>query len=575
MTLRNHPAIVCAILLGSMVYAMLYLAYWGMAPNYSFDENWHTVFATLSPAWRAFLSMSDDTHPFLYYLLLRPFMWLGGDAWFARLLSIIPTLLTIPLWYALLRKLRISTGVALTFTVMLAVSFPFLDMGVMVRSYSLTVFMLLGALWFWADMVPGSLGRPSRWSSFLSLTLFGLAFLCLYAAGFVAAAVIGGTLLVMIASPALRSQILLNWRQHGGWTEWMLFLILHLIGVAWFVIGLRDALDTVIPGHVRAYVLTDGQSIIEFLLQGLRQELSLFTALPLQRPWVLDAGWLLILATAVWQFVRSLRAGNAIAAVVAISPILLTIILALIALLKHYPFGGELRHQYVLFPLLLLLLALLVDSLWRAIHSNAVRLVIAVLLVAAMLSISSKTLRVHTMMGEAPAAPLWGEEFSLLFDQGGELPVIIPQYTFYSAFINRWTHGIRYQDGFYCDASDCHPSTQGWRALIERRPDIQQYRVNVQGGKDITLLAFRWWTFPVLPNDEFFRGLSNSLRAIDAHGARLFSQSDDPERGNGEPALRADAAAHGFRLTEFLVTDKGIIWSVEHATTDPGPVTAQ
>lgn len=576
MSLRNTPVIACIVLMCAVAYVTLQQAYWGMMPNYGFDEYWHTVFAALSPAWRAFLTMSDDTHPFLYYLFLRPFVH-SGDPFFPRLLSILPTILTIPLWFLLLRKIRVSTGVALLSTVVLAVSFPFLDMGVMVRSYSLTVFILLLGLWFWADMVPGSNGRPSRWSSWASLTLFGIAFLCLYAAGFVTGALFGSTLLVMLLSPTLRRQIMDNWRQHGGWSEWLVFLLFHLVGVGWFLIGLRSNLDAVIPGHVRQFVLADGQTPLEFVWTGLRQELALFTSFRGEHYWLLDVGWAVLLVMALWLFYRSLRRGNAIAAVVAISPILLTVILALLGLVQRYPFGGELRHQYVLFPMLLLLVALALDRVWRRIDMTAARAALAVAVLAAALMVSHRTLQDRGIIGESPAQPWWGADFEILFETGTELPVIIPQYTFYSAFMHRWSTGIRYQTSYNCDHQGCTEPSQGWIALTEPRPQIQEYMVRVNGGKDITLLEYYLWMFPALPNPQLMGSFKSIIETIGAPGARIFTPDSSPDHAGQESALRALAAKQGLRLTEYQVTPSGIIWSVElpSATTPPAPTPQQ
>jgi len=306
-------------------------------------------------------------------------------------------------------------------------------------------------------------------------------------------------------------------------------------------------------------------------LTGLRQELPLFTALPPHQHLLLDIAWLAILAAAVWQFVRSIRSGNAIAASVAASPILLTGILALLALIQRYPFGGELRHQYVLFPFLLLLLALVLDSLWRRINSRSAQIIIAGILVALMLNASYRTLQWRTMLGEAPAAPLWSDEFQILFEDGGEIPVFIPHYTFYSAFMDRWVNGIQYQDSYRCSDTKCTQSTQGWRALIEPRPDFQQYRIYVNGGKDITLLSYLWWTFPVLPNDEFFKRIKGSLQTIGASSGRIFSQSNDPDRAQMETELRQRAQAHGLSLEEYRVSPSGVIWSVRIADTATTP----
>jgi len=180
-----------------------------------YDEAWHFYVAVVSPVWYSLLAMSADTHPPLYYPPLRALASIGSDPFWPRLLSVIPTILCVPLWYALLRKLRINLPTAVVATVVLGSAYSFLHMGVLIRAYAITGVILLVALWFWIDMLPGGTGRPRRLSSIMSLLMFTLAMGFLYAGAFATTAVFTATLLVMAVNGNARQSVWRNWRQHS------------------------------------------------------------------------------------------------------------------------------------------------------------------------------------------------------------------------------------------------------------------------------------------------------------------------------------------------------------------------
>jgi len=92
----------------------------------------------------------EDTHPPLHYLLLRALLCLGVDDAALRLASSIPSLLLIPLLYALGR--RTAGRVAGLFAAFLVTfSFPLILQAQVIRAYALELLLLAGALWFVFD----------------------------------------------------------------------------------------------------------------------------------------------------------------------------------------------------------------------------------------------------------------------------------------------------------------------------------------------------------------------------------------------------------------------------------------
>ena len=568
-----------AVLLITAVVAALQL-YWASVPLYGYDEAWHTYEARISPIWKTFLVMSADQHPFLYYLLLRPFAALGTDPIYPRLLSVIPTILTIPLWYLLLRRFRFTVLVALTATVVLAAAYSFQSAGITIRAYSLTVLLLLGALWYWAELLPlghGQPCRPSRRSSIFSLALFSAAFWCLYAAAFATAAVFGATLLVMALSSDAQRAISDNFKRYSRWPEWLLFFALHLAGVFWYWIGWARHVSGSTPSHVAEYARADGQPLLEFLHQGLRNQLELLTPLFGLDPLLVDTGAIALLALVLALTWRYLRAGNPLLAVVALIPLLLTAILALLGAIDIYPFGGQLRHQYVSMPFLLMLLPLTLHSIWGRLPNLAVQSLIATVVVAVAIVTSVRTYQDYKFIGDAPVSARWDDRFSDLFATASAYPTFIPSFAFFPTYIDRMdakkNGGMWYRSSYRSDSAGYHIDHQGWLSIAMPWPAYEEFAAIADDGSELVVVKDQYrWRFDMVPDALFFKQLRNMLIAMGHTSARVFApQESASEAGPDELALRAVASQHGFGVASFQALDRGAIWVLEMTAPAPCP----
>jgi len=546
--------------------------------SYGFDEVWHVTLGSLSPAWFAFLNMANDTHPPLYYLLLRPFTHAGSEPIYPRMLSILSALLTLPLWFFLQRKLRIKTAVALTTTFVLGVSFSFLSMGVMVRSYSLTIFLVLLALWFWLDMLPGVANRPSRRSAVFSLAAFTAAFWCLYISVFATVSIFAITLIMMLLNPAMGRTTLANWRQYSRWPEWSAFFLAHALAVGWFVLSSRYNVETDLPGHVIHLTRQGDQAVGAFLAAALRDEWLLFSPLPGLPDGLVDDVLVMLAIVMVGLSWLYARRGNVGATLLALMPLVMTASLATLGALGKYPFGGELRHQYILYPFLLLTLALALNVIWKPLRYPLLRLPLLLLIGWIAVTTSQKSLQHYHWFGEHPSYGLWADEFDELFNNEEAVPVIIPHYSFYSAFVNRWVQGFRYQNSYQCDHEGCSTATQGWRALVEPWPAFLHFAARTDDLRDFTVYKSHQWVFPAVPNFQLFREVRALMNATGHDRMRIFSPESKPgdgfEQAGVHQQLTEAAAEYGFRLTEFTPLNNNLIWTIEKIAelgTEPTP----
>ena len=565
MSKKTKSAIAFSILLFATVYATAVLVYWGSAPYFGYDELWHTALAAVSPPWMSLLLISADVHPPLHYLLLRPLTRIGGDPFFPRLMSIVPSILSIPLWYLLLRKMRISTAPALLTTVILAFSFAFHDVGITIRSYSLTMLLLLGAIWFWIDLLPGGRGTASRWSAVLSLALFTAAFWSLYVAALVTAAVMGATLLAALGNSGSRQATLANWRRYSGRPEWLAFFAFHLLAVLWMWWGRHQHGSGGLTNHINMFLPTTDQGTFDYLINGLRQEISLFSPLSMVGQPYIDIGLSALLILVLWVSIHNIRDGRTIAAVFTLVPLLLTALLALAGLLSFYPFGGSMRHQYILYPFLLLLLPLSLDLFWRSLHYPALKGILLTAVLAIALYSTANTHEEHFSIGDAPPSPFWKDEFDTLFSHGSDSIVVTPAYGSYATFMNRWIPGVHYRTSFYCDADSCKTAPQGFPAIVKPWPDFQLFAAYADDGGDAQFLRYRGTMLPTLPGGDFLDALRNVLKTLGKTRARLFSPETNHQPNPDRAELAQLLAKHGLTLTRFEPVNTSILWSVELA----------
>ncbi len=550
------------VLLVTMILSTGMLVRWGMNPNYGFDESWHAAIAYISPLWIALQTAAADVHPFLYYLLLRPLHLIDDHPFALRLLSIVPALLTIPLLFALLHRLRIATPIALTTIVILAASFSFNEMGVIVRSYALTTLLLLGALWFWIDMLPGAPGRPSRFSAVSSLALATTAFWCLYAAVLSSAALAAATVIMMVLNRRFGHQLWRNWRQYSGWPEWSLFFAAHAAGVGWFLRGRfheRD-LDSSV-GHVTQWFAHEGQRPFDYLLTNLRHELELFTPLmgmPTGMTNIALVALLILIIGLTWAYRRR---GDTTLAILVLAPLLLTTILATLGLWGIYPFGGDLRHQYLLFPFLLLLVPLSMHLLWPHLAGRWPRRLAVALVVVVAFHTSFRTHQTNVHIGDPAPDRWWTEETITLFSVSSDIPVLLSRYNFYPILINLLTPGSRFRTSWTCDTNTCETAPQGMRAILNDWPEFQQHRVWLADSGTTDIFKSREWLISVHPDDDFFGRLLGLMTAADITEIRILSTASSDVVVN-QAALRATARRNGFELTGFHRSDNALIWQL-------------
>lgn len=566
------------ILLGVTISVALVQIKASMNPYYGYDEAWHLYLSSVSPLWKALEEMAVDPHPPLYYLMLRPLVSAGPEPFWPRLLSVVPAVLSIPLWYALLRKLNIARGVALTLTAVLASAHGFNELGVTVRAYSLAGFCLLGALWFWCDFVPGTRGKPSRLSLNAFLLLVTAAFWFAYYAVFFSVALIGATLIASLTNQNARGLLEKTWGDCFRWPERLGFVGAHLLGGAWFLAGFgRGGLAA--PPHVSPFLLPSDGSIWQFALEGLRGYMAMFTPLA-----GLGRGALTIGFVALAMILTALIAVEIYKEAIARSALLITIPLALLiiaiaGIAGFYPFGGYLRHQYLLFPFLLLVLAFALDLAYKKLPNNLFRAMACGLVLGIALTSTARA-RQADPIGEAPPVQTFGNEIEAIFGVKIEpVPVYMTVYPFYVVYADRFGKGIDYRNSYGHDES-------GWIGVsqlespvagLQIRREWDEYAVSMDSGKQIPLFRDRTlFHLPTAPDGSFFERLQELMHERSLRRLRVLRPHGDQPLEKDVTELSALFEAYGFVFQDYQWSESGTTWLVEslrHHEDSASPVT--
>ncbi|MGE5262200.1 MAG: glycosyltransferase family 39 protein [Acidobacteriota bacterium] len=176
------------------------------------DEGYSLFFAT-----RDFATMlartAVDIHPPLYYAVLQAWMVLFGKSDVTvRLLSVVIGVAAIPLVYALTHKLSGSRRVAITATVLLALSPLHIYYSQEVRMYGLVTLLCLGSMYLFVRLLTLTPGT-------FQTTLFALAYIVVsaaalytqYYAAFILAAQVIAILILIPRHTCGTSRSLLHW----------------------------------------------------------------------------------------------------------------------------------------------------------------------------------------------------------------------------------------------------------------------------------------------------------------------------------------------------------------------------
>lgn len=341
----------------------------------TFDEYWILYYGEVEPLGFLVDELKRDNHPFPFYALVRLFTEPSWPPLCGRLAATLCAVLTLPFVFALLRGLAMSRVAAHVGTAVLATSLPFMTMAVCARSYSLATLFVFAAA---ACLVRAHATRTSRPLA-AAVAFAALAPWPLYSAAFPIAGLFAATALVAIGHRPTRAWLLDATRANTVRAAVGFAIVSAVLLFLYFKWSERPLL----ANYLAAFFPRADESAIAFVIRGTNANLRAFFGLPLGDENALGP----ILAASVLGGALLAARRTPTLGIVAAATAIAWFGVAAAAIAGKHPYGGIARHQYVLYPLPLVVLIALVAHVLRRAGRTPVERAVAVGCVGGALSV--------------------------------------------------------------------------------------------------------------------------------------------------------------------------------------------
>jgi len=518
----------------------------GLSYPLGYDECWHIFYAAVDPLSKSLEELRKDAHPPLPYLLLRPLVRAGDHRIWPRLISILAGIIQIPLFFLIVRKLKVARPVAYLGTAVFTGSHVFTVISITVRAYSIATLFLMAAILQMLNLLPET-GKPARSHALGALAFLSLAVWCLYSSLLVTGVMALAMILLGLSDRRFGRNLLNNWRAHTRWFDWTGFLTCHLLVFLWFslVWKARPLL------HLKAFFPGEGESLPAFAFRGTVNMMNLFVPVKSDTASVSAIAILAFIASMaflLWTTTRlSSRRRNMGRALIILALPLLWLSLLVLGVLEMHPFGGKLRHQYFMFPLIILLLIFLFDEVYGRIQNRLLHAVLCGGILILAISGSIYSFR-NNRIGEFPDVPLWkGAARHLFIEKDKETPIYMNAYPFNAVFTVQRYRGWHFEG----------PVDRGW----------DEFKAGMGTEKWTIYRDRRNWTVPHLPDETFFQRLrrlfkKKGLSSLRVFTARAKQPSSKRERLADKDRLAERCRKNGFELESYGVLRDGEIYEL-------------
>jgi hypothetical protein len=339
------------------------------------DHNgaWHVFIAkNLSREW------VRPPHPPFFLVLLKACDAVSHALLSYRAVPILAGVASVFLVGRILAKLGALPSVSILGALAAACAQTATVLSIEVESYTLCVFFVLACFFYYLDLVPAEpLPRPGSriaFSGFACLALVSHYFTALFLASCVLAPVVMAAI-----NPEYRCALRRAFPRR--WAADLLTLAPPVI-VAWLLYAfvarfwLQSPLNHLLP----FYFHPGAESLSSFVIRNLSNTINLFAPVGLPRARYTFPLLAVFLLAVLWAPATERRAVKTFSNRMApsIFLVLLLVLGIVLGIAGRYPFGGSMRHQFLLFVFALLSGFVAIDRLMRAVGTKA-RVVLAAL----------------------------------------------------------------------------------------------------------------------------------------------------------------------------------------------------
>ncbi|MEE4273960.1 MAG: glycosyltransferase family 39 protein [Thermoanaerobaculales bacterium] len=379
MTARNEPPAgtsnrsdgrlaTSAAVLAVTVIAGAVMVRYGSLARIEYDGWWH-VFVARAWGWSAFWrEVYAVAHPPLYFLILKAASAVFGTSQLAyRTVSIASGMVSVALVGLIAVRVFSHRVLAVVTALAFGVSTAAVVVSNQIRSYTLAVVFLLLCVYCLLDLVdPATKNLRMRALFSLSLTLGILSHFSIL---FMLPVFASIPFLIVLIYPDLRASYLKHWKRYFG-GHFLMLLLPAAVAVEEYVFHIRKISGSAQFHHLRAFFYDGSEGLVSFTLRNLLNEVRLFFPTEIlgssSNARIISAMIVMIVIVGV---VAMLRARGAVRATTI--PLVATVLLGVlwaVAVLGRYPFGGTVRHQFLLYPVAVLTFFLFVDRCLEFIH---------------------------------------------------------------------------------------------------------------------------------------------------------------------------------------------------------------
>jgi hypothetical protein len=317
-----------------------------------YDGYWHVFIAQQDNWGRFWHDVYVNAHPPLYFLLLKAVLHLGHSFLLYRGISLTSGILSVGLIGLIAFRVTHSRARAYQTALAYGLAMPGIIVSCEVRSYMLSVFFVLGSFWFLLA-TSGAADAPGEGKARTGFAA-GAILACLshYFAFFYA----GAAMLLLTGRLVVRKLR----RQPASWIVEIATSLPIAASIATLYFAHAHLLAE-IQGHLLPFYFDKGghETVAAFLIRNWKNLLDWFSPASIPVPAAL--GLLALALIAGFLSVRADRRAGRFPWTFPITAIMLGAI-ALAGVAGKYPFGGDLRQQFLLFPFFILCAAVFVEA---------------------------------------------------------------------------------------------------------------------------------------------------------------------------------------------------------------------
>ncbi len=528
------------------------LVYFGQRELTNYDGYWH-VFIARQRVWSQFwFEVATNAHPPLYYLVLKAAVRLGDHPLVYRLPSIVATVVAAALMGKVAGRLVGYPWLAAVAVLAFGLSASAIDVGLEVRAYALATCLTLAALSYYLDLEAAGFAGAGRRTRGLFVLFITLALLTHYSVVFVLIAMVLAPAGLAAVVPEVRARLAGAWRQalsanlltFGGPAA--LFGLFYVVHASHIVTQM---------GHLPDFMFDPArETLVAFGRRTLTAEAALFSPAAIAGASGLGAAWaaggLAVLFLA--HRARCLQGSRWSAA--ALVPVMVAVMTGGVlaaAVVRRYPFGGPVRHQFFLFPFIVLSAVVALDWLGRILPAVALR---RALLAASLAGCAVSAGSWVAAAGPAPAMPLQREMATFRALAPGAPAVYLDQLNLIVFYMHH------------------HEWKWRLRRLVGSPPLFELWTVSKDGRRLHVCRDRRRWLLD--PSDAGLYGLlAECLEATNASGVALFLPGHlaaVPPAAEASGRLAALAAKAGLRPGSVVVERDGVFGSFVRASAPSG-----